>query len=151
MLLSNIPKTCTPDVLLAYLHDDGYFGEIDLVYVPVDFKRGDCSLGFALLNFRRNRVCLHFAAEFHMAQVSDLFPDADASTKVLEVAAAKIQGVHENIHHLEKSRVLSWLTPLPIWLPRLIDIGGLAAPLKVVRGNARTRSSVQRKCKSGEE
>lgn len=146
VILSHIPRSCTPDALLASLHDNGYFGEIDFVYVPIDFKRGDCSLGFALLNFRLSNVCLQFATEFHMAQVSDLLVDAD-TTKLLEVAPAKIQGAQENIRHLQKSRVLTWLTPYAVWLPRLIDAGGLAVPLKATSGSARSRNSAHRKTK----
>lgn len=146
IILSHIPKNCTPDNLLSSLHEHGYFGEVDFIYVPIDFKRGDCSLGFAVLNFLMSRTCLQFAAEFHMANVSDLISDAEARKPAfLEVASARLQGSKENIRHLQKSRVLSWLMPHPAWLPRTVGGGGLAVPIKATGG--RSRPGLQRKPK----
>merc|ERR1719181_1582238 len=102
VVLRNIPKSCTPDVLLASLHESGYFGEIDFVYIPIDFKHGGCSLGLAVLNFRTISACLQFASEFHMVEAGDVMGDAKCK-KLLEVSPAGIQSSQENIGRLQKS------------------------------------------------
>jgi len=137
VVLKNIPTTYTPDKLLAALHECGYFGDIDFVYVPVDFKRRDRGLGFAVVNFNSFSACLKFSAEFHLANICDKLSDEDVP-QVLEVAAALIQGSKENIRHLQKSPVPAWLAKYPAWRPQVIN-GGLAMPLKAMRSSDRPR------------
>jgi len=138
VVLKNIPKDCTPDALLACLHEGGYFGEIDFVYIPLDFKQGDCSMGCAILNFRNVIARGQFAAEFHMADAQDKLFDT-SSPQLLQVASAGIQGYSENAQRLQKSPVLAWLARYPEWLPRMVDGGGLAMPLKALRRSKRCR------------
>lgn len=128
VILKNIPTTYTPDRLLAALHECGYFGDIDFVYVPVDFKRRDRGLGFAVVNFNSFSACLKFSAEFHLANICDKLSDEDVP-QVLEVAAALVQGSQANIRHLQKSPVPAWLAKYPAWRPQVVN-GGLAMPLK---------------------
>jgi len=140
VVLKNIPKDCTPDALLACLHEGGYFGEIDFVYIPLDFKQGNCSMGCAILNFRNVIARGQFAAEFHMADARDkMFDTSSSSPQLLQVASAGIQGYSENAQRLQKSPVLAWLARYPEWLPRMVDGGGLAMPLKALRRSKRCR------------
>jgi len=139
VILRNIPKSYTPDALLASLHEGDYFGELDFIYVPIDFKHGDRSFGFAVLNFRRSSTCLQFASEFHMADACEIMVDAEMKLKPLEVSPSRVQGYQENIRRLQKSSVLVWLTRYPAWLPRVVDGGGLTMPLKAVRSRSRRR------------
>lgn len=140
VVLKNIPAKYTPDRLLAALHECGYFAKIDFVYVPVDFKSRDRSLGFAILSFSRTTVCAKFAAEFHLADACDMLGDEEDSKKCLEVSAAPIQGAEANVRHLQKSPVPMWLSKYPAWLPQIIDKGGLGTPLKAARSTERPRS-----------
>lgn len=146
VVLKNIPTSYTPEQLLAALHECGYFAEIDFVYVPVDFKRRDRGLGFAILNFARSTVCGKFAADFHLADVCDKFTEAD-SKKCFEVSAALIQGAQANIRHLQKSPVPTWLAKYPSWLPQIIDRGGLAMPLKAAGEKPRRLTSSRSPCR----
>lgn len=142
-ILQHIPKSLTPDELLASLHEEGYFGTIDFLYVPIDFKRSDRSLGFAILNFDNFSACSQFAAEYHMVSPAEKFPDHCKlkNKQLLEVSPAQIQGCQENIQHLRKSPVLSWLSPKPMWLPRFVDRGGMATPLRASASPSRPRRS----------
>lgn len=134
VVLKNIPTRHTPERLLADLHEGGYFGMIDFFYVPIDFKKRDRNLGFAIMNFSSTEVCVKFAAEFHLANSCDKLPDAKIQ-RCLEVSPALLQGSRENIRHLQKSSVLAWLAPYPAWLPQVLDGGGLATPLKTIRSS----------------
>lgn len=134
-VLKNIPSRYTPSSLLVALHECGYLGKIDFLYVPIDFKKADRNLGFAIMNFSSAKVCSEFAAEFHLANASDKWPDA-RSQRCLEVSPAVLQGSEENIRHLQKSPVLPWLTQHPAWLPQVLDERGLATPLKATRGSS---------------
>lgn len=140
VILRHIPKCHTPDVVLASLHESGYFGEIDFIYVPIDFKQGDCSLGFAILNFRETSACVQFVSEFHLADASNKIASDEPKKQLpLEVSPAQIQGFQDNVSHLQKSSVLAWLTRHPVWLPRVVDGGGLSMPLKALRSRTRPR------------
>lgn len=138
VVLWHIPKTASPDDLLADLHESGYFGEIDFIYVPFDFKHGGRSLGFAMLNFHRSAVCLQFASEFHLAGACDKLTHGSAR-KLLEVSPAGNQGLQENVRRLQKSHVISHLICHPTWLPRVVDRGGLTMPLKARRRRSRSQ------------
>lgn len=139
VVLKNLPKSVTPDALLATLHECGYFGEIDFVYIPLDFKQGDRSVGMAILNFRNIAARLQFASEFHhMVDGCEKLFETKTS-RLFEVSPAGVQGSTENIQRLQKSSVLSWLARYPMWLPRVVDGGGLAMPLKAMRRNSRAR------------
>jgi hypothetical protein len=125
---------------LACLHEWGYFGDIDLIYVPIDFKRHpESSFGFGVLNFRTPQACSKFMAEFHLACVCDKLVDAK-SKKLFEVDQSLIQGQQVNIQRLLKSPVLANLKRYPAWLPRVIDAGGLSTPLEAKR----TKNSARR-------
>lgn len=154
VVLKNIPTSYTPDALLAALHECGYFGAIDFIYVPIDFKLKDRGIGFAIVNFISTSSCLKFAAEFHLTSASHHFTDAKKG-KILAVSATLIQGSKANIRHLLQSPVPAFLAAHPAWLPRVVDRGGLAMPLKAMRSAPRPRrcatidtSATQRQCPS---
>lgn len=139
LILRNVPASYTPDALLAIVHEEGYFGEVDFIYVPIDFKKPDCSLGFAVLNFRTSSACSMFASDFHMASACEKMQTSKAIKKYLEVSPSKIQGFRENAKRLQKSNVLAWLARYPAWLPRVVDRGGLGVPLKGVHRSSRAK------------
>lgn len=142
IILWNIPTSYTADDLLAIVHECGYFAEVDFIYVPIDFKKPDSSLGFAVLNFRTSGSCSAFASEFHMARASDKMQTSKPIKKYLEVSPSKIQGFRENAKRLQKSNVLGWLARYPAWLPRVVDRGGLGVPLRALhRRSSRSRRS----------
>lgn len=50
IILRNLPREFKRSNLIEILEDEGFEGSYDLVYVPMDFN-GDCSLGYAFVNF----------------------------------------------------------------------------------------------------
>jgi hypothetical protein len=142
-ILRNLPKSCTPHDFLACLHECGYFGQIDLVYVPIDFKHTNSNFGFAIVNFNTHSACVNFAMEFHSMYACDKFIDSE-DQNLLVVTQALIQGCEVNIRRLQQSPVLSRLMRYPCWLPLKVDAGGLAMP---VEARHATRSSRRRNLK----
>mmetsp|Transcript_116823 Transcript_116823/g.183712 ORF Transcript_116823/g.183712 Transcript_116823/m.183712 type:complete len:306 (-) Transcript_116823:87-1004(-) len=129
VILRNLPKNCTPHSFLACLHECGYFGQIDMIYVPIDFKHTDSNLGFAVVDFRSQSACFDFALDFHAKCACDKFIDVD-DRYLLEVTEALIQGSQVNIHRLQQSPILHRLMRYRTWLPLKVDAGGLAMPIE---------------------
>mmetsp|Transcript_12614 Transcript_12614/g.39407 ORF Transcript_12614/g.39407 Transcript_12614/m.39407 type:complete len:752 (+) Transcript_12614:62-2317(+) len=91
MMLRNIPSRCTRLMLLKQLDHNGFQGEYDLVYVPVDRSNKGNSLGYAFINFRDATAASRFAARFHGAPAREIFPEL-LTGKILGVCYAEVQG-----------------------------------------------------------
>lgn len=122
VMLRNIPNKYTQDMLTAKLYKLGYKGEVDFLYLPVDFKN-KCNVGYAFLNFRKSSACTRFANEFHGAKSWEKLPGF-RSRKVCEVSAARFQGCDENVARLQSSPVMVQLTAKPEWMPQIFDEDG---------------------------
>lgn len=127
VVLRGIAKEYTPELFVARLHACGYQGEIDLVYLPRDFKK-DCNMGFAIANFRTPDAASRFAAEFHLVDSSTKFPDFKHA-KVCEVSPAATQGFDENVQRLQNGTARSLLKGKLAWQPLLIDNAGTTTKL----------------------
>jgi hypothetical protein len=123
-MFRNIPNKYTQSGLVERLHEDGYLGQLDFIYLPIDFKN-KCNVGYAFVNFRTAEACARFAGEYHLCNSRDKLPGFN-SKKVCEVSAARFQGCDENVRRLQASSVMAELMANPEWLPQLFDENGKA-------------------------
>jgi hypothetical protein len=123
-MLRNIPNKYTQKGLVDRLYLAGYRGELDFIYLPIDFKN-KCNVGYAFMNFRTPEACARFAFEHHGCNSRDKLPGYN-SKKICEVSAARFQGCEENVRRLQASSVMSELMATPEWLPILFDEYGEA-------------------------
>jgi len=128
-MLRNIPNKYTQLMLMEQLYDDGFKGELDFIYLPIDFKN-KCNVGYAFLNFRTPEACAAFAAAYHLSNTREKLPGFN-SKKVCEVSAARFQGRQENVRRLQASAVMAELSGHPDWLPMLFDEDGKAVEFPV--------------------
>eukprot|EP00445_Apocalathium_hangoei_P022377 CAMPEP_0203890740 /NCGR_PEP_ID=MMETSP0359-20131031/34129_1 /ASSEMBLY_ACC=CAM_ASM_000338 /TAXON_ID=268821 /ORGANISM="Scrippsiella Hangoei, Strain SHTV-5" /LENGTH=363 /DNA_ID=CAMNT_0050812421 /DNA_START=91 /DNA_END=1182 /DNA_ORIENTATION=+ len=63
LMLRNLPKALTRDMLLLALDRMGFCGQYDLVYIPVDFSSG-ASLGYAFVNMTSTTFTVQLWASF---------------------------------------------------------------------------------------
>jgi hypothetical protein len=128
-MLRNIPNKYSQAMLVEQLHK-GYKGDIDFLYLPVDFKN-KCNVGYCFLNFRSPEACARFVSEFHGMESRIKLPGFN-SKKVCEVSPARVQGCEGNVRRLRSSPVISQLLDKPEWMPQLFDEQGtpLAFPVK---------------------
>mmetsp|Transcript_642 Transcript_642/g.1118 ORF Transcript_642/g.1118 Transcript_642/m.1118 type:complete len:425 (+) Transcript_642:106-1380(+) len=128
-MLRNIPNKYSQIMLMEQLNEDGFKGQLDFIYLPIDFKN-KCNVGYAFLNFRTPEACASFAAEYHMSNSREKLPGFN-SKKVCEVSAARFQGRQENVRRLQASAVMAELVGHPDWLPMLFDEHGQAIEFPV--------------------
>lgn len=121
-MLRNIPNKYTQVGLIERLNENGFCGQLDFIYLPIDFKN-KCNVGYAFVNFRTAEACERFAIAYHHSNSRDMLPGYN-SKKVCEVSAARFQGCEENVRRLQTSAVMSELVSNPEWLPKLFDEEG---------------------------
>jgi hypothetical protein len=138
-MLRNIPNKYTQVGLVECLHDAGFRGQLDFIYLPIDFKN-KCNVGYAFVNFRTAEACARFAMEYHLANSRDKLPGFN-SKKVCEVSAARYQGCEENVRRLQASSVMPELMANPTWLPKLFDEAGNEVEFRVIDASKEPSSS----------
>jgi hypothetical protein len=123
-MLRNIPNKYTQEMLIERLHEDGFKGDIDFIYLPIDFKNR-CNFGYGFVNFRNAEACERFAVGYHLMESQAKLPGF-RSRKVIEVSPARHQGLEENIARLQHSPVLAKLVSFgkQEWLPKLLSEHG---------------------------
>ncbi|CAK9081047.1 Protein MEI2-like 3 (AML3) (MEI2-like protein 3) [Durusdinium trenchii] len=117
-MLRNLPNKYMRDKLVSRLNTCGYKGDIDFLYLPIDF-RNKCNVGYCFLNFRTSKALVRFRDEFHGRQSGEKLPGFN-SKKVLEVSPARVQGLHPNIVRLQGSPIMARAMERE-WLPVLLD------------------------------
>lgn len=122
VMLRNIPNKYTQDMVVDRIHMDGFKGDLDFIYLPVDFKH-KCNVGYVFVNFRSTEACERFANMYHRARTSYKLPGF-RSKKICEVSPARHQGCEENVRRLQHSPVMVQLAERPEWLPRVFDERG---------------------------
>lgn len=88
LAVRNIPARYSQDMLLMEFQPDGTF---DLFYQPYSFRDGR-TMGYVFINFRNHEMALAFQQKWHRQYLRD-----HGKTKHLDVAAATVQGVRENL------------------------------------------------------
>jgi hypothetical protein len=63
VMMRNLPVELTRDMLLQLLNDQGFAGEYDFLYMPIDFVK-QVGLGYAFLNLVSNDVAPRFWRSF---------------------------------------------------------------------------------------
>jgi hypothetical protein len=140
VMLRNIPNKYTQKMLADVINKEGYKGEVDFMYLPIDFKN-KCNVGYVFVNFRTDNACLRFASEFHQAASKEKLPGFN-SQKICEVVPAKFQGQMENVRRLQTNPVMAQLVETPEWLPQIFDEDGLELPFPTpASGNSNTKNA----------
>jgi hypothetical protein len=142
VMLRNIPNKFTREVLASRLWDAGFKGDVDFLYLPIDFKNR-CNVGYCFLSFTTPEATSRFAREFHGEMAKKKLPGFN-SNKVCEVSPARVQGKNANICRLQASPLMSQLADKREWLPILFDDQGNAMDFPVPEESARAQVSRRR-------
>jgi len=130
VMLRNIPNKYTQQMLIDQLHRTGFQGEIDYLYLPIDFANR-CNCGYCFINFRTVAARQRFAAVFDNVAVQSCLPGFN-SYKVCQVTRAKWQGRDESVRRLRSGpELMAQLAAHPDWLPLLLDEKGEQEPFPV--------------------
>jgi hypothetical protein len=107
LMLRNMPNSCTRNMLLELLDQEGLFGLYDLVYAPVDFSRLT-GLGYAFVNFTSPA-----AAEVAKQKLHGFTGWKNTrSRKICEVSwSGPFQGLSEHIEQYRNSPVMHEKVP----------------------------------------
>lgn len=123
VMLRNIPNKYTRQMLIEQLHRQGFKGDIDYLYLPVDFANR-CNVGYCFINLRTASARARFVSALHGVAAQTCLPGFN-SNKVCQVTKAKWQGRDENIRRLRSGpELMEQLAAQPEWLPMLIDAEG---------------------------
>lgn len=96
VMMRNIPNNITRDKLIKLINDEGFQGDYNLLYLPVDLKNR-VGLGYAFINFVGNEQAQNFSKHF-----TDFSNWNMESEKVCEVKwSDALQGLEE---HVERYR-----------------------------------------------
>lgn len=87
--------------------DQGFKGEYDFFYLPIDFKvisslmKNKCNMGYAFINFINSRTIGDFYRRFNRKKWESF-----NSEKICEITYGRIQGREELCKHFETSRII---------------------------------------------
>lgn len=123
VMLRNIPNKYTQAMLVEQLHQASFRGNIDYLYLPIDFANR-CNCGYCFINFRTSTARQCFVGAFDGVAVQSCLPGFN-SYKVCQVTKAKWQGREENVRRLRSGPdLMAQLAAHPEWLPVLLDESG---------------------------
>eukprot|EP00440_Ansanella_granifera_P039504 gb/GFBE01042853.1/.p1 GENE.gb/GFBE01042853.1/~~gb/GFBE01042853.1/.p1 ORF type:complete len:315 (+),score=40.98 gb/GFBE01042853.1/:1-945(+) len=111
LVIRNIPARYTQEMLLAEFGADGSF---NFLWLPYSF-RDSRTMGYAFINFRSHKLAVQFQEKWHRCFLQD-----HGRTKHLDVAAATVQGLAENLRQFNEKSIarLAKVDMLPIFLGR---------------------------------
>jgi len=129
VMLRNLPVELTRDMLLQLLNDQGFAGEYNFIYMPIDFVK-QVGLGYAFVNLVRNDVAPRFWQSF------DRFHSWPVrSTKVCRLGwSTPHQGLQKHIERYRNSPLMHKDVPDAI-RPALFENGtriAFPAPTKAL-------------------
>jgi len=126
IMFRNIPNKYTRSMLHGRLNET--FGKLDydFIYMPIDFNN-KCNVGYAFVNFRNKEAIEKVVKEFHNKECQVALPGFNSS-KVVEITPARVQGLENNIEHLQNSTVIDQLRENGNWTPLLFDSEGNEKP-----------------------
>lgn len=138
-MLRNIPNRYSRDLLVERLND-GYLGQFDFVYLPIDFN-SKCNVGYAFINFRLPQHAVRFISEFNGVKARLCLPGF-SSKKICEVSYATVQGQEANMENFRDEKFVEKLRERPEWHPLFYDKRGNHISLsKVLSVGAKRRRS----------
>lgn len=115
-MLRNIPNRYTQSILLAEIDDEGFSGQYDFFYLPMDVQNRS-NVGYAFINFIHSsdmkRFCEHFAQR--------RFAQHASAQRLAKVSPAHINGLKDNVQHLTKKAVTTFKDPE--WQPIILRNG----------------------------
>jgi len=127
IMLRNIPNKYSRQMLIDQLHTAGFLGQIDYLYLPIDFANR-CNVGYCFINFRTSQARQTFSSMFDNVQAQSCLPGFN-SYKVCQVTKAKWQGRDENVRRIRSGpELMQQLAGHPDWLPVLLDEQGQQEP-----------------------
>jgi len=127
IMLRNIPNKYSRQMLIDQLHSAGFQGQIDYLYLPIDFANR-CNVGYCFINFRTSQARQHFNSMFDNVAAQSCLPGFN-SYKVCQVTKAKWQGRDENVRRIRSGpELMQQLAGHPDWLPVLLDEQGNQEP-----------------------
>ncbi len=104
LMVRNIPNKYTQQMLLDEFAKSGFGPEkMDVLYLPVDFKKRGRNFGYAFVNFVEYKDIVSFVDKYSGKKWDDSFK---GSAKVCDIAYAKVQGKETMLERFEKSAVL---------------------------------------------
>ncbi|CAK0892483.1 unnamed protein product [Prorocentrum cordatum] len=111
------------EMLIDQLDSAGFLGEIDYLYLPIDFANR-CNVGYCFCNLRTAAARKRFVASFDGVAAQSCLPGFN-SYKVCQVTKARWQGRVENVRRLRSSpELMAKLVQHPEWLPLLMTESG---------------------------
>lgn len=105
VMLRNIPVEYTRALLVELLHNHGYDGKFNLVYMPMDFQNR-VGLGYAFINFESSDTAESFSERF--AGFKDW---AIKSDRVCELRWSDVQGLEAHFERYRNSPVMHESVP----------------------------------------
>jgi len=114
LMLRNLPNRMLRDELIVELHELGFAGAFDFVYVPLDscrrsrhrrhgVRKGCSNVGYAFINFVDSEWAARCASIFQDRGFS-------GSRKTASISIAHVQGLEANLAHFQGSAVTSTRT-----------------------------------------
>jgi len=100
LMIRNLPRSYTEEVLLAQLESAFGIACVDFLYMPWNFKR-DCNIGYAFVNFVKDTDAL----EFFLNNSGRRWALEDATRPCCRIATAHVQGLAANVEHFAKMAV----------------------------------------------
>jgi len=96
LIIRNVPARYTKEMLIREWPADGAY---DFLYLPFNFKQKRTA-GFAFLNFTSHEAAVAFHRQWHGKPLRD-----HGTAKNLNISAADVQGLEENVRHLFASNI----------------------------------------------
>ncbi|CAK0839141.1 unnamed protein product [Prorocentrum cordatum] len=116
VVFRNVPYLLTRDMLVKLLNSQGFRGQFDLVYLPMDFRTNQ-ALGYAFVNAVSAEVAIRLFGVFEGFQA---WPKR--SSKVCSVCWSNRQGFERNLHAYLKLSVMQTKFP-DAWKPAFFSQG----------------------------
>jgi hypothetical protein len=103
MMIRNLPRRYSEEYLLMDLHDLGFDGTFDFLFLPRD-KISSACVGYAFVNFTSPywaEQCIHSFKDYEFKR------HQRGMSKVAQVCVAQLQGLEKNLQHYQDGRYAS--------------------------------------------
>jgi len=130
VMMRNLPTSYSRDRLIDLLNGQGFAGQFDLMYLPIDFT-SDCNLGYAFVNLTTHQHALRFVEVFHGFSSWPM----SGCRKLCVVCWGEVQGLRANIKRYHKSAIMRKDVPED-YKPALFK-GGRQVPFPIDLGQSR--------------